>query len=99
SAAQFIHLALEDKRARGGKLVNEVVVAELEPDRLPANRWPGLEVVNDLEPVNWPRQGGERRVAGADLNRFRDHQRLERCILLDHAGIFDRIDERLAGPV
>ena len=61
----------------GASCCDEVVVAQAEAERLPADGGGGLEVVDDLQPVRRPGQGGERRVAEADLDRLADDQRLD----------------------
>src|SRR5438874_3710662 len=93
ASLQFFRLMFEDERPRRGELVYEIILTDIEADRLPADRWAGFKVINHFQPVLWPRQGGEGRVAVAHLDWLFDDQRLLFGGLFDDAGFLNRLDK------
>src|SRR5437660_1681633 len=96
---QLAGFIVKDEGARGGQLMDEVIIAKPKAEGLAADRGFRLEIVNDLELVGRPRQGGERRAIHRDLDRLADDQRLDLLVLLDDAGFFDGVDEAVAAAV
>src|SRR4051794_12057555 len=99
TTTKLLGLVFEYECPSGRQLRDKVVVTEVKRNGLPPDRWAGLEVVNDLEMIGRPGQGSQRCIADAHLNRLLDDQRIERRILLGHAGIVKHIDEWFARSI
>src|SRR5260370_30847756 len=90
AAAQLVNLLLEDEGARGGELVDEIILPEMEGKDLPPDGRRRLKIIDDLEAIFGPGQRGDRGIFIVYLDRLADHHRVKRRIPLRDARLLAR---------
>ena len=97
--SQFLGFVLEDERSSRSDLLFKIIHSQMERKHLPADRWGGFKIVENLKMIGRPGKGRQGLIPRRHLNGPANHQGPNFRFLLTKSNFFNGLHEGLRGAI